>query len=47
MTSNNLFDILFEKAKRTPEKVCITTPEGRTVSYGKLIDASGQYANVT
>ncbi len=45
MTSNNLFDILFEKAKGTPEKVCITTPEGRTITYGELIDASGQYAN--
>ena len=45
MTSENLFDILFEKSRNMPEKVCITTPEGRTVTYGELIDASGRYAN--
>jgi len=43
--SENLFDILFEKAKTLPDKVCITTPEGKTVTYNELIDASGRYAN--
>ena len=43
LESENLFDILF--ANVDPDKICIETLNGRTLSYRELMEGSGRYAN--
>lgn len=41
--SENLFDTLFANVQ--PDKVCVETLSGKTLSYAELINGSGRYAN--